>query len=129
MTGPPAKRPHHDTDSRGSREKQPRAFGGYRRVPIVSESGTLVEVCTRDRVARYLTAPNAEIKCRNDGSIRVIVLRSAGDDRGHLGEAHGRSTVTTQRVRNNYNMLVGSDLNIEHKKICAAWGAQPDGAL
>ena len=126
MTGPPAERPDHDTVSRGSREKQPRAFGGSRRVPVVNESGMLIDVCLAEGLARYLDSPNAEVRRKADGSIRVIVLRSVGDDRGHLGESHGRSTVTTQRVRNDANMLVGSDLNLEHKKICAAWRAQPD---
>jgi hypothetical protein len=68
-----------------------------------------------------LNAPNAEVRRRADGSIRLVQLRSMGDDRGHLGEFHGRSTVTTERVRNDWGKLVGSDLNLKHKETCTAW--------
>ncbi len=88
---------------------------------IVGEDDLLIDVVTPDRLARYLAAPNAEVKRRADGSIRLVRLLSRGDDRGHLGESHGSSTVTTQRVRNDSNMLVGSDLTLEHKEVCAAW--------
>src|SRR5215472_1551109 len=116
MTGPPAARLHPDTASRGSRDKQPRAFGEGRRVRVVGEDDVLVDICPPDRLGRYLGAPNAEVKRRADGSIRLVQLRSVGDDRGHVGENHGRSTITTERVRNDYGMLVGSDVNRKHKE-------------
>src|SRR5262245_12988541 len=115
MTGPPAARPLPVTVSRGSREKQPRAFGQGRLVPVVGENDVLVDRCRPDQLERYLNAPNAEVKRRTDGSIRVVRLRSHGDDRGHLGEQHGRSTITTQRVRNDWGVLVGSAYNLQHK--------------
>ena len=123
MTGPPASGPPHDTDFRGSRDKQPRAFEAGGGVRVVGDDDLLVDVCTPDRLAAYLAAPNAEVKRRKDGSIRLIRLLSHGDDRGHLGECHGRSTVTTERVRNDWGALVGSDLNLKHKESCDAWGA------
>ena len=121
MTGPPGLRQDPDTVSRGSRQKQPRAFGGNRRVPVLGENDDLVAVCTADRLGAYLSAPNAEVEKRTDGSIKLVRLRSKGDDRGHQGERHGRSTVTTERVRNDWGTLVGSDLNLKHKETCAAW--------
>jgi hypothetical protein len=44
-----------------------------------------------------------------------IRLNSFGDDRGHVGERHGRSTVTTERVRNDAGQYVGWDRNRKHK--------------
>src|ERR1035437_4671963 len=99
MTGPPAPRLHPDTVSRGSRDKQPRAFEAGRGVRVVGEDDILLEVCTPERLGRYLAAPNAEVKRRQDGSIRLVRLRSAADDRGHLGENHGRSLITTEHSR------------------------------
>ena len=123
MTGPPASRATCDTDFRGSREKQPRAFEAGRGVRVIGEDDILLDVCAPDLVGRYLAAPNAEVKRRKDGSVRLIRLRSQGDDRRHLGECHGRSTVTTERVRNDWGTLVGSDLNLQHKASSSAWGA------
>jgi hypothetical protein len=116
-----ARTPSH-TVSRGSRNKQPRAFDGGERVRVVGEDDIPLDVCTPDQMQRYLNAPNAEVKRRKDGSIRLVRLRSVGDDRAHLGENHGRSTVTTERVRNDWGTLVGSDLNLQHKATSAAWG-------
>jgi hypothetical protein len=90
---------------------------------VVGEDDILLDVCAPDRLGRYLAAPNAEKKYRKDGSIRLIRLRSQGDDRRHLGECHGRSTVTTERVRNDWGALVGGELNLQHKKSSTAWGA------
>src|ERR1039458_8531416 len=115
MTGPPAMRPYPDTVSRGSREKQPRAFEAGRRVRVAGEDDVLLEVCAPERLAFYLAATNAEVKRRKDGSIRLIRLRSAGDDRGHLGEDHGRSTITTERVRGEWGAIVGSDRSEERR--------------
>jgi hypothetical protein len=124
MTGPPAARPVSDTVSRGSREKQPRAFGRGKSVRVVGEDDVLVDLCPPARLGRYLAAPNAEIKRRADGSIRLVRLVSVGDDRGHLGENHGRSTITTERVRNDWGEPVGSNFNLKHKENCAAWPRQ-----
>jgi hypothetical protein len=90
-------------------------------VRIVGEDDLLIEVCSPDCVSRYLAAPNAEVKRRKDGSIRLVRLLPCGDDRGHLGENHGRSTVTTERLRNDWGEPVGGDQNVEHKKICRSW--------
>jgi hypothetical protein len=99
-------------------------IGGGRGVRVVGEDDVLITVCTPEAVEHYLSAPNAEVKRRKDGSIKFIRLRSVGDDRGHLGENHGRSTVTTERVRNDSGQLVGSDRNVKHKQSCAAWKSQ-----
>jgi hypothetical protein len=45
MTGPPATRPYHDPVSRGSGEKQPRAFDEGGRARVVGEDGVLVLSC------------------------------------------------------------------------------------
>jgi hypothetical protein len=90
---------------------------------VLGENDVVIDVCrTPDRLARYLAAPNAEVKTASDGSVRLIRLLSGGDDRGHLGDNHGRSTVTTERVRNQWGRLVGSDVNLKHKESCFSWG-------
>ena len=122
MTGPQAA---PVTVSRGSRNQQPRALEAGRRVRVVGEDDVLLEVCGPERLGRYLAAPNAEVKRRKDGSIRLVRVRSVGDDRGHLGEQHGRSTMTTERVRGQWGAPVGTDSksNLQHKASNAAWGA------
>ena len=84
-------------------------------MPVVSENDFLVDVCTLDGLKRYLSAPNVEVKLRKDGSIRLVRLRSVGDDRGHLGEGHGRSTLTTERVRNDWGVYIGGNRTLKHK--------------
>jgi hypothetical protein len=123
MTGPPMLRQDTETVSRGSRQKQPRAFERAGRVPVLGEGDALIDVCTPDRLKSYLTAPNAEIKRRADGSIKFIRLRSVGEDRGHFGERHGRSNVTTERVRNDLGDFVGGDFNLKHKVTDTGWRA------
>lgn len=123
MRGTLASWPLPDSVFPGSREKQPRAFDEARRVPVLGEYGVVVDICTQDTVGHYAAAPNAEVKRRTDGSIRFVRLRSLGDDRGHLGECHGRSTVTTERIRNDRGRLVGGAYNLRHKEICSAWGS------
>jgi hypothetical protein len=91
---------------------------------VVGENNLLIELCPPERLGRYLSAPNAECKRRPDGSIKLVRLREVGDDRGHLGENHGRSTVTTERVRDDSGKLVGSDLNLKHKQSCTMWKPQ-----
>jgi hypothetical protein len=92
-------------------------------VPVLGENGVLIDVCTAHRLSAYSAAPNAEVKKRADGSIKFIRLRAAGDDRGHQGECHGSSNVTTERVRNDWGNLVGGDSNLKHKATCTTWGA------
>jgi hypothetical protein len=119
---PRGAQPTPDTVSRGPRDKQPRAFGGGRGVRIVGSDDGLIEVCTSEkRLKSYKDAPNAEVKYRTDGSIRLIRLLGYGDDRGHLGEKHGRSTVTTQRERDDWGGLIGSEANRKHKHTCYSW--------
>ena len=123
----PPKGANSDTVFRGSREKQPRAFDGGKPVRVIGEDDVLVDVCAPDRLGRYLAAPNVEVKRRADGSIRLVRLLARGDDRNHLGECHGRSTATTERVRNDWGGLVGGDTNLQHKESCKTWGQPPSG--
>lgn len=123
MTGPPALSHDSETVSRGSRQKQPRASDRTRRVPVLGENDVLINVCTADCLGAYLAAPNVEVERRADGSIKLVRLRSIGDDRGHQGESHGRSTITTERVRNDWGDLVGGESNLKHKATCTTWGA------
>ena len=122
MTALSAVRPIPDAASRGSRQ-QPRAFGEGRRVRVLGEGDVLIDVCSPEQAARYVNATNAEVKRRKDGSIRLVRLVPMGDDRGHAGERHGRSTVTTERVKNDWGMLVGSSFNLKHKETASDWGA------
>ena len=92
---------------------------------ILGEDDVLLAVCPPDQVDRYLRATNAEVKRRADGSIRTIRLRSVGDDRSHLGEGRGRSTITTERVRNEAGFLIGPSFHVQHKTICASWRMPP----
>jgi hypothetical protein len=116
VNGPPELRLTTDTVSRGSREKQPRAFDEGRRVPVLGENDTLVDVCTPDRLGAYLAAPNVEVKRRTDGSIKLVRLRSMGDDRGHQGECHRGSIISDEHVRNDGRLLVRSHLNLKHEE-------------
>ena len=87
-------------------------------MPVLGENDVLIDVCTPEGLSGYLAAPNADVKRRADGSIRLVRLRSQGDDRGHQDECHGPSTVTTERVRNDWGQFVGSDRNLKHKENC-----------
>jgi hypothetical protein len=63
----------------------------------------LLDTCTPQDAHRYLTAPNAEVQRRQDGSNQVdLPPISLADDRGHPGKYHGRSARTTERVRNEF---------------------------
>ena len=123
MTGPPGPKQTSETVSRGSRDKKPRAFDKGRRVRVIGENDVLVDTCSQEGAKRYLSAPNAEVKKSADGFIKYIRLLSNGDDRGHAGECHGRSTVTTERVRNDWGDLIGGNTNRQHKRNSSAWGA------
>lgn len=120
MTGPPVVPSIPDPVSRSSR-LQLRASRRGQRVPVVGADGTLIDLCPSERLSRYATAANAQIKRRHDGSIKLVRLGSVGDDRGHLGENHGRSTITTERVRNDLGELIGSNLTLKHKETSSSW--------
>ena len=68
-----------------------------------------------DAIRRLLTASNAVPVRKHSGELVGIRLLSLGDDRGHAVERHGRSTVTTERVRNDHGIYVGWDRNVKHK--------------
>jgi hypothetical protein len=121
MRSPPAERPTTKTTS-GEVEKQAPASEAARRVRIINADGMLVDVRTADQLNNYLKAQNAEIKRNHAGHIVYIRLLSFGDDRGHSSERHGRSTTTTQRVRNEHGIFVGGDHILEHKPAsCEHW--------
>jgi len=100
-------------------EKQGRAFEGGGAVRVVSDNDFLVTRLdlTRDsqQIIRLLAAPNAVEVRTNGGRLVGIRLLSGGDDRGHSGERHGSSTVSTERVRNDDGVLVGCDRTLKHK--------------
>ena len=108
-------------------EKQGREFEGSGAVRVFSVDGYFVtrlsSLKDSEQIRRLLRAPNAEAVRKHDGKLVGIKLLSFGDDRGDSGERHGRSTVTTERVRNDRGALVGSDLNLKHKeRTCNTWG-------
>jgi hypothetical protein len=113
MTGPPFKRPKYKSSFRQD-EKEGRAFDGGRRVRLFGNSG-LVGTCQPHEVGRYLDAPNAEPVMSHDGRLVAIKLHEFCDDRGQPGERRGRSTITTQRVRNDNGVYVGGGWNLKHK--------------
>jgi hypothetical protein len=125
MKPPPAVGCVPEAVSRGSRENEPRAFAVGRGVRVIGEDGNLIEVCPPDRLDRYLAAANADVKRRADGSIRLIRLRSTGDDHRQPRGSFGKSTITTERVRNDWGVILGSDLTLQHKKTCLTWGHAP----
>jgi hypothetical protein len=98
MSGPSAARPISETTVWGV-EKQAHVSEAARRVRIIGLDNRFIDICTADRIERYLNAPNTEIIRSNRGMIVAIKLLSAGDDSGHLGEQHGNSTQTTRRER------------------------------
>ena len=105
--------------------KQGRAFEEGGAVRVFNEDGFLVEVLhppgDAGRISRLLAAPNA-VPVRKHGGVLVgIRLQSGGDDRGHAGERHGHSTVTTERVLNEEGQYIGTDKNLKHKNPSEAW--------
>jgi hypothetical protein len=98
MTGPPATRPIAQTTAWGV-EKQAHVSEAARRVRVVGLDNRLLDICTEERIQRYLNAPNTEIIRSHGGTIVAIKLLSAGDDSGHLGEQHGNSNQTTRMER------------------------------
>lgn len=118
MSSPPAVRRETRTTFREV-GKQARAFERGRSVRVVSESGYFIRQLDRERdagvIERLLAAPNAMPVRKHGGELTGIQLLSVGDDRGHSGERHGRSTVTTERVRNDQGFYVGGSWHLQHK--------------
>jgi hypothetical protein len=120
MNSPPAARPDTQPSIRLD-EKQGRVEVVGRGVRIVSASGAIV---TNDQgtIRRYLNAANAQPIRSHAGRLVAIKVHSFGDDRGHSGEQHGRSTITTRM-----EALSGSISVCQHKQqICLTW-PQPIG--
>lgn len=118
MTGPPAERPDTQPSIRLD-EKQGRAFDGTGTVRVFSGGDYLIGKLNSSRdaeqIRRLLAAPNAVPVRKHDGRLVGIRLRSFGGDWGQSGEQHGRSTVTTERVRNDSGSLIGGDCTLKHK--------------
>jgi hypothetical protein len=99
--------------------KQRRAFDGAGSVRVFSEGNYLVAKLNTSRdaeqIRQLLAAPNAVPVRKHGGRLVGIRLLSYGNDWGQAGERHGRSTVTTERVRNDAGTLVGSSGNLKHK--------------
>ena len=118
MTQPPAARRNAQTTFREV-EKQTRAFDRGRTVRVFGDSGNLIQRLDpsrdADAIRRLLTAPNAVPVRKHGGDLVGIRLLTLGDDRGHSGERHGRSTVTTERVRNDHGIYIGGNRNVKHK--------------
>jgi hypothetical protein len=95
MSEPSAARPISETTDWGV-EKQAQASEAARRVRVIGLNDRLIDICSGDRLRRYLRAPNKEIIRSHQGRIVAIKLLSAGDDRGHSGEQHGNSIRTTR---------------------------------
>lgn len=87
---------------------------------VVSDNGFLVArldpLRDAEQIRRLLDAPNAAPIQKAEGKLAGIKLLSVADDRGRAGERHGSSVVTTERVRNDDGILVGSDLTLKHKE-------------
>ena len=119
MTGPPAPRAAAKPSIRWD-EKQGREFDGGGSVRVFSEEGYFITRLNpvRDlaQIKRLLAAPNAVPVRKYGGELVAIRLQSVGDDRGQSGERHGRSTVTTERVRSDDGLLVGTLRTLKHKR-------------
>jgi hypothetical protein len=118
MTGPAAVRRNAQTTFREA-EKQSRAFESGGAVRVLGESGYFIMRLNASRdaekICRLLDAPNALPVRSHGGKLVGIRLLSFGDDRGHAGERHGSSIITTERVVNDLGVYVGSHLNLKHK--------------
>jgi hypothetical protein len=125
LTGPPAARQNAQTTFREV-EKQARVFEGGRGVRVFGEDGYFIKRLDPSRhaedIRRILAAPNAVPVRTHAGELVGIRLLSLGDDRGHAGERHGRSTVTTERVRNDRGIYIGGNRNLKHKAANADHG-------
>ena len=118
MNSPPAARPATKTSLRRD-QKQGREFEGSRGVRVFGEYGFLVKrldsLRDSNQILRLLAAPNAVPVRTHGGKLVGIRLLSVGDDRGHSGERHGTSIITTERVVNDQGTYVGSDRILKHK--------------
>ena len=118
LTGPPAAKRNTQTTFREA-EKQTRASEGGRVVRVFGENGYFIKRLDPSRAAevirRLLGATNAVPVRKHAGELVGIRLLSLGDDRGRTGGRHGRSTVTTERVRNDSGLYIGGDWNLKHK--------------
>lgn len=96
-----------------------RAFDGRTTVRVFGDAGNFIQALDPARgaaeIRRLLAAPNAVAVRKHSGELVGIRLLSLGDDRGHAGEYPGRSTVTTERVRNDRGIYIGADWNLKHK--------------
>ena len=130
MTGPPASRRNAQTTFREAK-KQARAFESGGAVRVVSENGYFITRLNASRdaeeIRRLLGAPNAVPVRSHGGKLEGIRLLSFGDDRGHSGERHGTSIVTTERVVNDFGVYVGSDVNLKHKAENVRYGRPQAG--
>jgi hypothetical protein len=94
-------------------------FDGAGTVRVFDEYDYLVVKLNASRdaeqIRRLLKAPNAEAVRKHGGKLVGIRLLSFGNDSGDPGERHGRSTVTTERIRNDAGGLIGSKHNLKHK--------------
>jgi hypothetical protein len=124
----PASRPDAQTTFREA-EKEARAFEKGGAVRVFGERGYLVarlnESRDAERIRLLMSAPNAVPVRTRGGRLVGIRLLSLGDDRGHSGEQHGTSLITTERVRNDDGVLVGGDHNLKHKNENANHAAPP----
>jgi hypothetical protein len=100
-------------------EKQGRESGHGGVVRVFAEDGYIVARLDRssdsEQIRRLLAAPNAVPVRKHAGELVGIRLLSLGDDRGHAGERHGRSTITTERVRNDHGVYIGGNRTLKHK--------------
>src|SRR5450631_1217559 len=118
MTHSAPAHPSADTSIRLD-EKQGRAFDGAGSVRVFSGDDYLIARLNASRDAgqihRLLAASNAVPVRKHGGRLVGIKLLSFGSDWGQCGEQHGRSTVTTERVRNDAGSLIGGSRNLKHK--------------
>jgi hypothetical protein len=100
-------------------EQKARAFDGTRAVRVFGETGNFLQRLhpTHDgeTIRRLLAVPNAEAVRKHGGELVGIRLLSVGDDRGSAGPHNGRSTVTTERVRNDLGVYIGTEWILKHK--------------
>lgn len=118
MTGPPTTRRDSKTTFREV-EKQARAFESGGAVRVFGENGYFITLLNSlgdaDKIHLLLDARNAVPVRSHGGKLLAIKLLSFGDDRGHSGERHGTSIITTERIVNDRGVYVGSDRNLKHK--------------
>lgn len=75
----------------------------------------VVAIHEPSEIAKHLSAPNAEAVRNYHGQLCAIRLASFGNDRGHSGECHGNSIVTTERCKNVRGEYIGTLNTLKHK--------------